>query len=51
MNQQHAVTPPSSATPIFAGKLQQEDHVEHPVERLPFTIKRVETAEDMRKAV
>lgn len=38
----------STATPILSGKLV--DGAPN-VERLPFTIKRVETAEDMRKAV
>lgn len=39
---------PASASPILTGKLLNE---QDSVERLPFTIKRVETAEDMRKAV
>ncbi|WP_426191040.1 N-acyl amino acid synthase FeeM domain-containing protein [Massilia sp. DWR3-1-1] len=48
MEQLFAVTPtPSSASPILAGRLNEQDAVE----RLPFIIKRVETAEDMRKAV
>ncbi len=49
MDQQFAASPiTSSATPILSGKLLDE---QVSVERLPFTIKRVETAEDMRKAV
>ena len=38
----------TNAAPIMAGKVPAEPGL---VERLPFTIKRVETAEDMRKAV
>ncbi|HEU5435302.1 MAG TPA: hypothetical protein VFU95_02705 [Telluria sp.] len=49
MEQHLAVVPtPSSASPILTGRLLIEQDA---VERLPFIIKRVETAEDMRKAV
>lgn len=45
---QHAVNIAPNAAPIRSGRLLAEPGM---VERLPFTIKRVETAEDMRKAV
>lgn len=53
MEQQFAVTPtPSSVSPTMSAMaLDQCLAGQAYVERLPFTIKRVETAEDMRKAV
>jgi hypothetical protein len=49
MDQQPFVAPISAgASPIITGRLSNDQHA---VERLPFVIKRVETAEDMRKAV
>ena len=49
MEQQQAVSQAQpGVAPILSGKLVDQ---EYQIERLPFTIKRVETAEQMRKAV